>query len=309
MSAPRIAIIDLGTNTFNLLIAEKKEGVLVSVHQERIATKMGVGGINTGFITNEALERVIKALKKFKSTMDAWQVAQVVAFGTSALRNAKNNKQVIQHIFHETGIEVKVISGDEEAELIYFGVRSAVELGKGKSLIVDIGGGSVEFIIANATEVFWKKSIEIGGQRLLEKFQQHDPLRAEEVQQINLYLEQQLTELIDQLGRHQPHTLVGSSGSFDTLSEIFCNKQAIPFSKSPETPLTLAGFELIFEELLRKNRSERMAIPGMIEMRVDMIVVACCIIQFILRKHTFKAIRVSAYSLKEGVLNSVVPHF
>jgi exopolyphosphatase / guanosine-5'-triphosphate,3'-diphosphate pyrophosphatase len=304
MSETRIAIIDLGTNTFNLLIAEKRMGRFVTLHQERIAARMGVGGINNGFIRTDAIERVIEALKKFKQTIEKWQVTTVTAFGTSALRSATNSIALIEKIYVETGIKVKIISGEEEAMLIYFGVRSAVPLGSAKSLIVDIGGGSVEFIIANADEMFWKKSVEIGGQRLIEKFQHHDPILPEERAQINEYLEVQLTPLLSELKKHLPATLVGSSGSFDTLSEIYCHKQGLPFPKEPETPLTIAGFETIFDELLYKPRRERLAIPGMIEMRVDMIVVACCLIQFLLKKYLFKSIRVSAYSLKEGVLAS-----
>ncbi len=304
MSETRIAIIDLGTNTFNLLIAEKRMGRFVTLHQERIAARMGVGGINNGFIKSEAVARVLEALKKLKLTIEKWQVNTVTAFGTSALRSATNGIALIEKIYIETGIKVKIISGEDEAMLIYFGVRSAVPLGSSKSLIVDIGGGSVEFVIANADEMFWKKSVEIGGQRLIEKFQHHDPILPEERAQINEYLEVQLTPLLSELKKHLPETLVGSSGSFDTLSEIYCHKQGLPFPKEPETPLTIAGFETIFDELLHKTRSERLAIPGMIEMRVDMIVVACCLIQFLLEKHSFKSIRVSAYSLKEGVLAS-----
>lgn len=304
MSEKRIAIIDLGTNTFNLLIAEKRMGRFATLHQERIAAKMGVGGINNGFITSEAIERVIGALKKFKLNIANWQVTQVTAFGTSALRSAKNGVELTEKIFIETGISVRIISGEEEAELIYLGVRNAVPLGSPKSLIVDIGGGSVEFIIANATEIFWKKSVEIGGQRLIEKFQHHDPILSEERAQIKDYLEVELAPLLSELKKHRPETLVGSSGSFDTLSEIYCNKQGLPFPREPETPLTIAGFEAIFDELLSKPRRERLAIPGMIEMRVDMIVVACCLIQFLFKKHIFRSIRVSAYSLKEGVLAS-----
>lgn len=304
MSEKRIAIIDLGTNTFNLLIAEKRMGRFVTLHQERIAARMGVGGINDGFITSEAIERVLNALKKFKLTIENWQVTQLTTFGTSALRSAKNGGELTKKILIETGIAVRIISGEEEAELIYLGVRTAVALGVSKSLIVDIGGGSVEFIIANADEMFWKKSVDIGGQRLIEKFQYHDPILPEERAQINEYLEVQLTPLLSELKKHLPETLVGSSGSFDTLSEIYCHKQGLPFPKEPETPLTIVGFETIFDELLYKPRTERLAIPGMIEMRVDMIVVACCLIQYLLKKHLFKSIRVSAYSLKEGVLAS-----
>ena len=162
MTENRIAIIDLGTNTFNLVIAEKSSKGHTILHQERIAAKMGVGGINHGYITTEGIRRVIQALKEIKLTIENWHVTKVQAFGTSALRSAKNGIELVEKIYSEVGIEVKIITGEEEAELIYQGVRSAVPLGPSKSLIVDIGGGSVEFIIGNESEVFWKQSFEIG---------------------------------------------------------------------------------------------------------------------------------------------------
>jgi exopolyphosphatase / guanosine-5'-triphosphate,3'-diphosphate pyrophosphatase len=301
----RIAIIDMGTNTFHLLIAEKRNGGYQIIHRERNASKIGVGGINDGFITAEGIDRAMTALKNFQQVLLDWNVIKATAFGTSALRNAKNGKEIVEKIRTETGIETLIISGEEEADYIYRGVRSAVDLGMEKSLIVDIGGGSVEFIIGNATEIFWKQSFEIGGQRLLERFHHHDPILKEEVERIQQFLEVELKPLITQLEIHRPLLLVGSSGTFDTLSEIYCRGQNIPYSDDPETPLTLQAFSDIFNLLLNKNREQRMQVPGMIEMRVDMIVVVCCLIEFLLHKHSFKNIRVSTYSLKEGVLASL----
>jgi exopolyphosphatase / guanosine-5'-triphosphate,3'-diphosphate pyrophosphatase len=301
----RIAIIDMGTNTFHLLIAEEINGAYQIIHRRRIASKIGVGGINQDIITSEGINRAIAALKKFKKVLDEWKVVTATAFGTSALRNARNGQEVIAKIKKEIGINATIISGEEEAEYIYKGVRAAVHLGEEKSLIVDIGGGSVEFIIGNESEIFWKQSFEIGGQRLLEKFHHHDPILKEEVDRVEQFLGEILKPLLAQLEIHQPTTLVGSSGTFDTLSEIYCHQQNIAYSEEPETPLTLQAFNEIFKLLLAKNRAERMQIPGMIEMRVDMIVVACCLVRFLMQKHTFKNIRVSTYSLKEGVLASL----
>ncbi len=301
----RIAIIDMGTNTFHLLIAEKRNGHYVIIHRERIASKIGVGGINDGVITVEGIDRAIAALKEFKKVLDEWRVANATAFGTSALRNARNGQEIIEKIKAEIGIDALLISGEEEAEYIYKGVRAAVPLGKEKSLIVDIGGGSVEFIIGNQAEIFWKQSLEIGGQRLLERFHRHDPILKEEVDQIEQFLDEALKPLLVQLEIHHPNTLVGSSGTFDTLSEIYCYQQNIPYNEEPETPLTSQAFNEIYKLLLVKSREERMQIPGMIEMRVDMIVVACCLIEFLIHNHSFQTIRVSTYSLKEGVLASL----
>lgn len=302
MVMEKLAIIDLGTNTFHLLVAEWKENQYAITYQEKLPAKIGAGGINQSIITLEAIQRSVVVLQSYRQTLKEMGIEQVRAFGTSALRNASNRTEVIEKIKQETGIEVKIISGEEEAEYIYRGVREAVKLGVQKSLIVDIGGGSVEFIIGNDQEIFWKQSFEIGGQRLLEKFQKHDPILKEEIEKLNLYLEQSLAPLWLALHQHKPKTLVGSSGTFDTLSEIYCYKNNILQEQKAEMPFSLIAFDEIFEELLIKNRAERMQIPGMIELRVEMIVVACCLVDFVLKRHRFENIRVSSYSLKEGVL-------
>lgn len=300
----RIAIIDLGTNTFHLLLAEgNKEGYHI-VLRDRLAVKIGMGGINDGYITESGLHRALVAMQSFKNTLDQHLVDKVYAFGTSALRNARNGREVAERIKSITGLSVNIIPGEEEAHYIYLGVRAALGLGEDTNLIVDIGGGSVEFIIANHGKVFWKQSFEIGAQRLLEMFQKHDPILPEEVNALDGFFIQSLSPLEASLKKYKPSILVGSSGTFDTLSDIFCmthnlNKSA----EETETPLSIDGFYDIYQDLLVKNRAERMQMPGMIEMRVDMIVVACCLVKFLLEVHPFRRIRVSTYSLKEGVLS------
>jgi exopolyphosphatase / guanosine-5'-triphosphate,3'-diphosphate pyrophosphatase len=302
----KIAIIDMGTNTFHLLIAEADEKGYHITYRERLAVKIGKGGITKGVITEEGIHRALLAMQSFKNTVDQQGVRQVFAFGTSALRNASNCEEVVRRIKSLTGIDSNIISGDLEAEYIYMGVKAAMNIDE-TSLIIDIGGGSVEFIVGDNDTVFWKKSIEIGAQRLLEQFQKNDPISRLEIQALDEHFGKTLTPLWEVLERHQPSILIGSSGTFDTLSDIFCIQHDI--HKSPEeieTPLTLSGFYEIYEDLLRKNREQRLSMPGMIEMRVDMIVVACCLIRYILSVHPFNRIRVSTYALKEGVLSKFI---
>lgn len=302
----RVAIIDLGTNTFHLLIAEQTEERYKFIYRERLAVRLGQRGINQGIIQPDAIDRAVRALSSFKTTIDQHDVIKVFAFGTSALRNAKNVDEVVRSFKDKAGIDVTIISGDHEAELIFYGVRSGLALGKDYSLVMDIGGGSVEFIIGNDTEIVWKQSFEIGAQRLLEMFHRTDPIEESELDELNQYFLQQLPSLIEALHQWLPNTLIGSSGTFDTLSDIYCIKHGIyKKEESIETPLTIEGFYEILEELLVKNRSERMMMPGMIEMRVDMIVVASCLINYLLEQYAFKNIRVSTYALKEGILHSL----
>ena len=298
----RIAIVDMGTNTFLLLIAERNGRELKHIYQDRIATKIGQDGINGGFITEEAIDRAMAALHQFDQKAKEMNVTKAVAIGTSAIRNANNQQTLITRIEAETLFQPKVISGEEEADLIYRGVRQAIDIPPSKSLIVDIGGGSVEFIIADAHQAFWKRSFEIGGQRLMELFPHHDPILPKEIENILNYLNEKLALLFEALDQWKPQVLIGVSGSFDTLSEIYCKENSIPYNNAPETPLTLLAFQSISQRLYSKTREERMQIPGMIELRVDMIVVGCCLIECLLAHYPFNCITVSSYSLKEGVV-------
>ena len=299
----RIGVIDLGTNTFHLLVAEVNNGTMSLVHRERQAVKIGMGGINQGVIKEDAIERALRCLQGFKATLDREHVGKVQALGTSALRSATNGGAVIHAIKEETGIEVQLITGEEEAEYIYYGVQAAMDLGTSPSLIVDIGGGSVEFIVADRARIFWKASLDIGAQRMLERYHRHDPILPAERDALQAHYLESLTPLQKAMSDFRPSVLVGSSGTFDTLSEIYCQRNQLPFrSEQPETPLAIEAFREIHSELVSKDRSDRMKIPGMIEMRVDMIVVASCLIQYLFEQYRFQKIRVSSFALKEGVL-------
>lgn len=298
------AIIDLGTNTFHVLIATPHERIL----KKSIAVKLGAGGIQNNIILPDALERAKKALSEFKAITIEHGVSSsdIYAFGTSAMRNAHNASDLISFAADELDIKIKVIDGAREAELIYKGVNSAVSIEK-PSMIIDIGGGSVEFIICNKNESLWKQSFEIGGQRLMQKFMTNDPISSKSLEKMNDFFRESLLPLANACHQYQPSVLIGSSGSFDTLIDM-----EFQSSEGRETPSDQFSFELSierfyhwYEELLTKNKEERMLIPGMIPLRVEMIVVAVCLIRYILQTFEIKEIQVSNFALKEGVLNEV----
>ncbi len=302
-STQRVAVIDLGTNTFHLLIAEIGEGNPQLLHREKVPVKIGMGGINQKTVTVEATKRALACMHHFSDVLRKFEVSRTYALGTSALRNAENGKDIILRIAQETGIVARVISGPEEAEYIYYGIRAAMDLGTEPCMIVDIGGGSVEFIIGSREKMLWKSSVEMGAQRLLEMYQRHDPILKEEVNQLIHHFRSSLAEVAQAIQTFKPEVLVGSSGTFDTLSEIYCLREHIPvIPDARETPLTVKAFHEIHHQLLTLDRSGRLKIPGMIEMRVDMIVVASCLVEYLLLEFGFKKIRVSSFSLKEGVL-------
>jgi exopolyphosphatase / guanosine-5'-triphosphate,3'-diphosphate pyrophosphatase len=306
----RSAIIDLGTNTFHLLVVEKKEGAFKTLYQESLPARIGMGGINNGKITPEAHERALQVLRLFRSKLDEFAVGsdQTIAIGTSAIRNATNGGAFCKSIFEQTAISIQIVDGDQEAAYIYQGVRAGVILGKEPGLIMDIGGGSVEFIIGNDTQIFWKQSFEIGGQRLMEKFMKHDPLSQGDRKRLYSYLEEQLIPLANAVHQYAPIKIVGSSGSFDTLIDMESHNQTKDWPPAQVTDfrLPIEAFYNSYEQLLSTDHDGRRALAGMIELRADMIVVAVCLIDYVLRTFGIRDIQVSRYSLKEGVLASLM---
>lgn len=306
MKDGRYAVLDLGTNTFNLLITEVKSAKPKILVHERTPVKIGAGGIQDKIIIEEACVRAENAVIQYLEIIKQYKtpLKNITAIATSAFRNAKNGKELAQRIFDKTHIKIHIIQGDKEAELIYYGVKAALNIGPEPVLLMDIGGGSVEFIICNDAEILWKKSFEIGAQRLFDMFHSTDPIQQSAVEELSYYLDQSLTELKNAVAIYHPKILVGSSGTFDTLCEIFIEEHNIKHDlyEGTEYDLPIHYFGEIFYKLIIKNVKQRKAIKGMSPMRADMVVVATCLIDYVLRNYFIQRLRVSFYSLKEGVM-------
>ncbi|MFN8355293.1 MAG: phosphatase [Spirosomataceae bacterium] len=302
----RIAIIDLGTNTFQLLVVEYAGTAFNVLYEGSQAAKIGKGGISDGRITPDAIDRAIGVLSEFRTITDAHGVVpeHITAIATSAVRSASNRAEFEQAIWSATAIRLKVIQGDEEAGLIYDGVKLGMSLRTGVSMIMDIGGGSVEFILCNQKRMYWKQSFEIGGQRLMDKFMTADPIPAHSMSRLYSYLEEVLLPLTNAVHQYEPTTLVGSAGSFETLVDLyFMHTQGqLPPAEQVAFELPISEFYRSFQLLLTNDRQGRMNMPGMKDYRVDMIVVGACLIDFVLKKYQISQLNVSNYSLKEGVL-------
>jgi exopolyphosphatase / guanosine-5'-triphosphate,3'-diphosphate pyrophosphatase len=307
MEQNRYAVIDLGTNTFHLLIAEVSPSSEVRfLHEEKFPARIGKGGISKGIIHEEAWERALGGLHHFRQQLAHFQIpdTNIRAMATSAVRNASNGSELVKAIYEQTRIQIKVISGDREAEYIYYGVRAAVPMDEQVSMIVDIGGGSVECIICNHHHIFWKQSFEIGAQRLMDRFMPSDPIPAYAVQKLHEYLLSTLVPLTNAVHQYAPEQLIGASGSFDTWCEIYYKRMQPEFNLNDHTwhELPVSAFYELYREILQKNHEERSQIPGMAEIRVDMIVLASCLIDFMLKQYKIQTIKTSTYALKEGVL-------
>lgn len=305
----KLAIIDIGTNTFKLMIVRVHENKdFVVIHKDKIPVKLGEGGINNQIISHTPFLRGIKAMKTHKETIDRFDVDHVLAFATSAIRSAENGADFSKRVLEETGIRIEIISGEREAELIYYGVKQALDLGNEKVLIMDIGGGSTEFIIGDRNTIYWKHSFDLGAARLLEVINPSEPIKKEEIKSLKVYLQEELKLLWAACEIHKVSTLVGSSGSFDSLAEMIYYKfhtEENPLIKT-EYNFNLKFLDEMYRILIRSDIEKRFKIKGLAAMRVEMIVVAVIMIRFVYKTLELKNIRLSTFSLKEGMLYDFV---
>ena len=298
------AVMDLGTNTFHLLIAERSPTGFKELVHEQIAVKLGEGGINKGFIYTEAYQRGIAAMQQFSRLLNETGPEKVRAIATSALRNASNGSDFINEVKHETGIEIEIIDGETEAGYIYKGIRSAGCLSSKKSLVVDIGGGSVEFIICNDSQIFWKQSFEIGAARLMDRFHRSDPIPPESITSLTFYLDSCLKDLFKAASDYQLSNMIGSSGVFESYAEIIAGAEEGKSHLKRIKNYIFNKEELLalIEKIVLSDHQQRVAVKGIIPVRIDMIVVASLLTRYIINKLNIGEIAMSTYSLKEGVL-------
>lgn len=298
------AIIDLGTNTFNLLIGSASEGIVKTVFKTKIPVRLGKGGFAKKHLESDAIERGMLAIETHLNTAQEYSVQQILVFATSAVRDADNGAEFVQRIKEAYGVDVQVISGDREAELICEGVRASSDFGDDPILVMDIGGGSTEFILAAGQKIHWKKSYPLGVSRLLEQLEPSDPIRKDDLERLHEVLDDSLGDLRDALHRHPAAHLVGSSGSFDTMADLILAgiyEQDIA-TKGNRYDFSLTDFETIYGRLLVSTQSERLNMPGMVEMRAEMMVLSSSIIKYVIDRFNMKQVTLSTYALKEGAL-------
>lgn len=297
----KIAILDLGTNVYNLLLAEINNNEYTINKIVKVAAKLGEGGLANGSLSQKAFMNAENALKKiFLAIETEGNIEQIFAFATSAVRDAKNGKEFVDNIKTKFGLQVEVISGEREAELIFKGASESMFLYDETALVLDIGGGSNEFIIARKNTILWKKSFPIGVARMKEMFAPSDPIKILEVERAKEYFEEVLKELWDMCSKFKPDILIGASGSFDTIREMMYYKDCD--ADIPSKELNIEKYRELHKLLLVSSKDERQRIDGMSPLRADFMVLASVLIDKVVEKSGVKQMFQSSYSLKEGVL-------
>jgi exopolyphosphatase / guanosine-5'-triphosphate,3'-diphosphate pyrophosphatase len=308
----KIAVIDLGTNGFRLQIAETFEaGKFDIIHRESCDLKMASEGFQR--IGDDPFQRGVDAMRQFKEVLKQHNVLKINAFGTAFLRLAENGEAFMETVKQETGIVIDLISGEREAELIYKGMRLGIPLSistGGKSnepvLMVDVGGGSVEFIIADAEKMLWSKSFDIGVAVLKQRFHKNDPILKSEIEVIEDFLENKTQDLQRAIAEFQPKTPAIACGTLDFMVKILLTKE-IPKESGrgsyqlPYFEFDKIAFQKFYQNLTFLDEYTLHATPDVPHDKIEMLAVSMVLMDWIMRKLEAEKMLASAFSMKAGM--------
>ena len=320
-SSRRIAVVDCGSNTFSMRIVDASEGIWEEQFLMRHAVFLGQGGFKQAAILPDRFAKGIDTLRIMGQAAVNYSVDEIRVVATSVLRDASNGKEFCSKAEEITGWKIEVLSGDEEAHWIHKGVSLTTGLLPERHLVMDIGGGSLEFIVAenkNGTgrsEVLWKKSFDAGVARLDDFGNPEDPLGQPGADRFQPFLEYTLAPLKVALEKFKPVVLVGSSGSFDTFLDMVnggadplhsvsvCSELGHPHVQE----IDRKTLDELHGLLIASDLQNRLLMPGMAPLRARMLPLASLLIQHVLSwmpENT--TVMRSAYALREGVLRDAL---
>jgi len=300
----RIAAIDVGSNSIHMVVAQvESDGRFRVLDRAKEMVRLGHRTLTNGRMSADAMNNGIRTLSAFRTLAERQGALRFKAVATSAVREAANGGDFIQRVKDEVGLRLKVIPGREEARLIYLGVRHAIDLRGESTLLLDAGGGSVEFILSEDDKPVALDSVKIGVARLSEKFLADDPPSARDLDNLESYLSKQLDDILGRVAKRDVRRVIGTSGTMLNLIAIAGNLRGDP----PDGHLN--NFAVTAEEITRvrrlltkADRDERLKVKGLDAKRVDTIVAGACLADYVMREVGAKEMVACTWALREGVM-------
>ena len=301
----RISAIDVGSNGMRMVIGEVDESRNVHVVENiRLPVRLGQDVFSKGYLEEKTIQQTEEAFLHFRHVADGFNVARMRAVATSAAREAANNDLLVDRIFRATGIEIEIISGEDEARLIHAGVAHVLDLKDKRTLLIDIGGGSTELIYGNESGFSRAVSLNLGSVRLTEKFLRSDPVHPDEVARMNTVINEELDRLSNQgLSADPTLALVGIAGTFTTLAAMEKSLARYSHSEVHGSTLTIDAVIRQRERLERRSIAERRQIAGLEPQRADVIFAGACLVERIMARYHARRVIVSDHGVRYGLLH------
>lgn len=303
-SSPRIlAGIDIGTLTCRLLIAElAPSGTLREVRSDRRILRLGQGVDRDRMLRGDAMARVAETLKEWCTLMEGYQVDASIAVATSAVRDAGNREEFVRLIHRQTGLEIEILSGEEEARRTILGIRSGLPAGVSDVLALDIGGGSTEFILDRPGQTPMMRSVDIGVVRLCERLLRHDPPTSEEIHQAREWVRAETVAAVGEMTLPVGLTFVGTAGTITSLAAMAQQLPTYEPARIHNYRLARTVVEELESTLLARTKSERVGLPGLEANREEVIAAGAIILRTVMETVRIPSLLVSDLGLREGVL-------
>ena len=297
----KIGNIDIGTNSMRLLIAEYKDGKIINRKKYVNTTRIGQGVDSQGYITDEAIERNINALIEFSKICKEEECKEIYCMGTSALRDSKNKELFIKLAKEKANINVDIISGEKESNLGFMGVLQGLE-NQEDILVIDIGGGSTEFIIGNKNGIRFAKSENVGALRMTEKFLKQDPINETEFKNMSDFIYEEIKGTLKHIEKDGVQKIVGIGGTITSLSAINQKMESYSMDKIHNSKVTLGEIELILQNLKKMTLNDKKNLKGLQTKRADIITAGVEILYTIMKNIEINEIIVSEYDNLEGLM-------
>lgn len=306
---PLLASIDIGSNTLRLLLAKVEQNRLVCVHSDRIITRLGNRVDQTGRLQDENIKASLSALKEFSSVISKYRVRRVMAVATSALREASNSDAFVKRVFDATGISIKVIPGEKEAELTLKGILAAFPASESRVLppsmfILDIGGGSTEWILYRDQAHINMGSIPVGVIKLTQNFLKTDPISETDLKKLNAEIVSVIEDLKKRIRDliNGPTQFIGTAGTFTAIASIDLGLDAYSREKIHLRTISLSGLQALGNKLMALSLEERKKVKGLEPERADLIIPGVQFTIKVMESLKFDELTISDYGLLEGVL-------
>jgi len=299
----RLAAIDIGTNSVHMIVVQVRPDLSFEVvDREKEMVRLGAGGLDGRALTPSAMTAALQALSKFRRLADSHKVDEVIAAATSATREAENGGDFLATIHRETGIDVRVISGREEARLIHLAAGYGVDLGGKRGVVIDIGGGSVEITLGPARDAELARSFKIGVIRLTERFVRSDPLPGRDERRLVAFIEEEIGAHVDQIVARGYQRVIGTSGTILSLGSVALAADENATDEIRNLRVPAKSLHRLRKRMVASDLQERLHLPGLDPRRADLAVAGSVLLDTILRRLGADELTLCDLALREGLI-------
>jgi len=298
----RLAAIDVGSNSIHMIVAQADaDGGITTLWLLKEMVGLGRLSVPARRLSQDAIERAVAVLARFQQAASQRQAEKIIAVATSAIREAENGGDFLERVRRELGLYLRVVSARDEARLIYLAVRHAMPLRSQNQLVIDIGGGSVEFIVGHGQNAALLESRKLGAARMTAQFVKSDPISEHDLRQLLRHYDKELTPLCAQIKALRPVKAIGTSGTLENLATM-CGSEPSANGQPQAQIIERRPLEKLLAKLLESRSKNRARIRGLDDQRQDQIVAGAALVGQMFERLNLKRIEICPAALREGIL-------